>query len=443
MNNSETFYHQTGFEIAIVGLAGRFPGAKDVDEFWRNLRDGVESISFFSDEELIALGVDPETLDDPNYVKAQGTLENVELFDASFFGYTPREAQTMDPQHRLFLECAWEALENAGYDAKKYNGLIGVYAGTSRNTYLLNNLNSKRNLIESISDLQQTKIGNDNDFLTTRASYKLDLKGPAVVVQTACSTSLVAVHLACQGLLSGECDMAMSGGVSIRLPQNMGYFYQEGGIASPDGHCRAFDAEAQGTIGGNGVGIVVLKRLADAVAAGDHIYAVIKGSAINNDGALKVGYTAPSIEGQAEVITKALAMAEIQPETVSYVEAHGTGTTLGDPIEIAALTQAFRANTDQNGYCAIGSVKTNIGHLDATAGVAGLIKTILALKHKEIPPSLHFVQPNPKIDFDNSPFYVNNKLAAWDAHGNSRRAGISSFGIGGTNAHAVLEEAPL
>ncbi len=306
MDYAGTSHHQTGFEIAIIGIAGRFPGANNIDEFWQNLRDGVESISFFSDEELVASNIDSETLTDPNYVKAGGVIEDSEFFDAQFFGFTPMEAQTMDPQHRIFLECALEALEDAGYDAEKYTGSIGIYAGVAVNTYLVNNLLSNHNFVESIDDMSKT-IASDKDFLTTRVSYKLNLKGPAIVVQTACSTSLVAVHLACQSLLSGECDIALGGGVSIKVPQKRGYFYQEGGIGSPDGHCKAFDANAQGTVGGNGVGIVVLKRLSDALTDGDHLYAVIKGSAINNDGSLKVGYTAPGVEGQAEAIKKALA----------------------------------------------------------------------------------------------------------------------------------------
>jgi acyl transferase domain-containing protein/thioesterase domain-containing protein/acyl carrier protein len=431
--------HHNSLEIAIVGMAGRFPGAKDLDELWQHLRDGVESIAFFSDEELAASGIDPTVPSDSQYVKARGVLEDAELFDAAFFGFSPREAELMDPQHRLFLACAWEALEHAGYTAEAYTGSIGVYAGASMNTYLLRNLYPNRDLIGSGAALS---IGSDKDHLATRVSYKLNLDGPSVVVQTACSTSLVAVHLACQSLLGGECDVALAGGVSVIVPQKVGHVYQEGGIYSPDGHCRAFDARAQGTVFGNGVGIVVLKRLQDALAEGDCIHAVIKGSAINNDGSSKVGYTAPSVEGQARVIARALAMADIDPDTISYIEAHGTGTALGDPIEIAALTQAFRARTDRKGFCAIGSVKTNVGHLDVAAGVTGLIKTVLALQHKMLPPSLHFEQPNPQIDFANSPFYVNSKLADWPAGKYPRRAGVSSFGIGGTNAHVVLEEAP-
>jgi len=434
-------FSRNGLEIAIIGMAGRFPGAKNIEEFWQNLRNGVESITTFTNEELIADGIDPDLLNNPNYVKAGAVLEDIELFDAEFFGFNPREAEIIDPQHRLFLECAWEAMENAGYNSKMYPGLIGVYAGAGSNNYVLN-IYSNQNIRNSI-DRNQLFFGNDKDFLATRVSYKLDLEGPAVGIQTACSTSLVAVHLACRGLLSGECDIALAGGVAIDVPQKEGYLYQEGGIVSPDGRCRAFDAKAQGTVFSNGVGIVVLKRLEDAIADGDCIHAVIKGSAINNDGAFKVSYTAPRIDGQAKVIRAAQVMAEVDPETITYIETHGTGTSLGDPIEISALTQVFRASTDKKGFCAVGSVKTNIGHSDITAGVAGLIKTVLALKHKQIPPSLHFQQPNPEIDFDNSPFYVNTTLSDWQTNGTPRRAGVSSFGIGGTNAHVILEEAPV
>jgi len=429
-----------GSEIAIIGLAGRFPGAKTVNEFWNNLQNGVESISFFTDEELLASGIESDILNDPKFVKARAELDDVELFDAEFFSFNPREAEITDPQHRLFLECAWEALENAGYDSETYKGSIGVYAGSSLSGYLLN-VYLDPNLRTSI-DPHQLAIAGDKDFLTTRVSYKLNLEGSSYTVQTACSTSLVAVHLACQSLLNGECDVALAGGVSISSSRKTGYFYKEGGIGSPDGHCRAFDAKAQGTVGGEGVGIVVLKRLEDALADGDSIHAVIKGSAINNDGSFKVSYTAPRIDSQAKVIKTAQVVAEVEPETITYIEAHGTGTSLGDPIEIAALTQAFGGEIPQKGFCAIGSVKTNIGHLDAAAGVAGLIKTVLALKHQQIPPSLHFEEPNPQIDFASSPFYVNTSLSDWQANGTPRRAGVSSFGIGGTNAHVVLEEAP-
>jgi acyl transferase domain-containing protein/acyl carrier protein len=428
-----------GLQIAIVGMAGRFPGAADVETFWKNIAAGVESIKFFSDEELQSAGVKSSLRKDPKFVSAACRLEGVDLFDASFFGFTPREAEIIDPQQRLFLECAWEALEAAGYDPEAYKGTVGVYAGSALHRYVEN---------FAISDTQnpaggfQATISNDKDHLSTRVSYKLNLTGPSVAVQTACSTSLVAVHMACQALVSGECDMALAGGVALLVPRPFGYVHQDGSMQSPDGHCRAFDAKARGTIFGEGMGIVVLKRLDDARADGDTIYAVIQGSAINNDGAQKVGYTAPSAGGQAKVIRVAQAVAEIEPETIGYVEAHGTGTELGDPIEIAALTQAFRAGTEKKGFCAIGSVKTNIGHANTAAGVAGLIKTALALKHKTLPPSLHFEAPNPKIDFANSPFYVNTEAKPWKADGRPRRAAVSSFGVGGTNAHAVLEEAP-
>ncbi|TCP59152.1 acyl transferase domain-containing protein [Tumebacillus sp. BK434] len=426
--------------IAIVGMAGRFPGAADIGQFWQNLRDGVESVSWLSEEELLRAGRDPELVTDPQYVKAAAMLDGVDLFDAAFFGYNPREAETIDPQQRLFLETAWTALEHAGYQAEAYDGLISVFAGAGMNRYLLYNLAPNRALVKALGEAQMM-IGNDKDFLATRTAYKLNLKGAAVGVQTACSSSLVAVHMACQSLLSRECDMALAGGVTIAVPQENGYLYHEGGIASDDGHTRTFDAKAKGTVFGSGLGIVVVKRLDDAVADGDTIYAVIKGSAINNDGSQKVSYTAPSIEGQVGVISEALAIGGVEPETVSYIEAHGTATPLGDPIEIASLTKVFRATTDRTQYCAIGSVKSNVGHLDIAAGVTGLIKTTLALQHKELPPSLHFETANPAIDFGGSPFYVNTKLREWKTDG-PRRAGVSSFGFGGTNAHVVLEEAP-
>ncbi|WP_445634031.1 type I polyketide synthase [Nostoc sp. DSM 114161] len=441
MNSPTETYSNNGSEIAIIGLTGRFPGAKNLDEFWHNLQNGVESISFFSDEELLASGVDSELISNPNYVKANAILEDAELFDAAFFGFNPRDAEMTDPQHRIFLECAWEALENAGYNSETYNGAIGVFASSNLSGYLLN-IYFNQNIRNSIDEHQLT-IAADKDYLATRTSYKLNLTGPSYAVQTACSSSLVAVHLACQSLLNGECDIALVGGVSISASRKTGYLYKEGGIKSPDGHCRAFDAKAQGTVSGEGVGIVVLKRLEDTLNDGDFIHAVIKGSAINNDGSNKVSYTAPRIEGQAKVIKTAQFVAEVEPETITYIEAHGTGTSLGDPIEIAALTQAFQSSTKNKNFCAIGSLKTNIGHLDAAAGVAGLIKTVLALKHKQIPPSLHFEKPNPQIDFANSTFYVNNKLSEWKADKYPRRAGVSSFGIGGTNAHVILEEAPL
>ncbi|MCA1636566.1 MAG: type I polyketide synthase, partial [Acidobacteria bacterium] len=425
--------------VAIIGMAGRFPGARDTQAFWQGLRDGVESISFFTDEMLLKNGTDPSWLKEPNYVKARGVLEDIDLFDAEFFGMNPREASITDPQHRIFLECACEALDHAGCNPDTYEGLIAVFAGQSMSSYLVHLYLSAGNE-ENLSPVE-TMVGNDKDFLSSRIAYKLNLRGPAITVQTSCSTSLDAIHLASQSLLAGECDLALAGGVSVSVPQVRGYFY-DGGINSPDGHCRAFDAHARGTIDGSGAGVVALKRMPDAVRDRDHVLAVILGSAINNDGSRKVGYTAPSVEGQARVIADALAVAGVDPSTISYVEAHGTGTVLGDPIEVAALTQAYRARTDRRQYCAIGSVKTNIGHLDAAAGVAGLIKTVLALRHRELPPSLHYREPNPKIDFAASPFYVNAELREWAGGETPRRAAVSSFGIGGTNAHAVLEEAP-
>ena len=442
MKDNESFGKEENLDIALIGMAGQFPGAKTIEQFWQNLRDGRESISFFSDNELASATIDRTLLDNPNYVKAAPILEDIERFDAAFFGFEPQEAEVIDPQHRFFLECAWEALESAGYDPETYNGAIGIYGGASTNTYLLENLYSNRDIIDPVGGGSKPLQGISQAFLTTSVSYKLNLKGPSITLQTFCSTSLVAVHLACQSLLNEECDMALAGGVSIRVPQKAGYFYQEGGMLSPDGHCRAFDAKGRGTVFGSGVGLVVLKRLEDAIADGDCIHAVIKGSAVNNDGSLKVNYTAPSVEGQADAIVDALESAGVNPEEISYIETHGTGTAMGDLIEIAALNKAFDSSNLQKGFCAIGSVKTNVGHLDAAAGIASLIKTTLALKHEQIPPSLHFERANPQIDFANSPFYVNTKLSEWKADRLPRRAGVSALGYGGTNAHIILEEAP-
>lgn len=424
--------------IAIVGMSGRFPGAMNVRQFWENLRAGKESIMRYSDEDLLNSGVDPTLLSSANYVKAGAPIDGVDLFDASFFGCSPREAESMDPQQRLFLEHAWESLEDAGCDPARFDGRIGVFAGASPNSYLLLNLHSCQRP-KKLNDIS-IALGNNADFLAMRVAYKFNLRGPAVVVQSSCSTSLVAIHLACQSLLEYQSDMALAGGVSINLPLGTGYEYETNGIYSPDGHCRAFDASAQGTVGGNGVGVVVLKRLVDAFDDGDSIYAIIRGSAINNDGSDKVGFSAPSVSGQADVITAAHAIADVSPDQISYVETHGTGTPLGDPIEIAALTQAFRTKTNKKQYCAIGSLKSNIGHLDAAAGVSSLIKTALALKHATLPASLHFERPNPEINFDESPFYVNSESTPWVPVGRTRIAGVSSFGMGGTNAHLVLEE---
>jgi len=423
--------------IAIVGMAGRFPGARDLEELWRNLRDGVESVRFLSPEEMAAAGVAARAAADRAWVPAVAMPDGIDEFDAPFFGISHREAEILDPQHRLFLEACWAALEDAGHAPGTGGGVVAVYGGATTSTYLLFNLSRNRQVLETVDPLQLI-VGNAVDSLATRVSYKLDLKGASHAVQCACSSSLVAVHLACQALLNEECDMALAGGVSVNVGQRGGYRYQEDSILSPDGHCRAFDAAASGTIFGGGVGVLVLKRLEDALADRDPVRAVILGSAANNDGGVKVGYTAPSVEGQAAVITEALAVAGVEPETLSYLEAHGTGTALGDPIEVQALTQAFGS---RRGHCAMGTVKSNIGHLDIAAGVAGLIKTVLALEHRQIPPSLHFEEPNPRIDFADSPVYVNRSLIDWPGP-QPRRAGVSSFGFGGTNAHVVLEEAP-
>ncbi|MGJ7611901.1 MULTISPECIES: SDR family NAD(P)-dependent oxidoreductase [unclassified Variovorax] len=434
----------SGIEIAIVGMAGRFPGADDVDALWRNVRDGVESVTRFTDAQLRAQGVSQALLDDPAYVKAGTQFKGFDQFDAGFFGYSPREAEYLDPQQRIFLECAWAALEHAGCDAHAWAGKVGVYAGEGPNLYLMRHLLPAFGLGDGrgIADLLGLMSGNSGGSLCTRVAYKLNLRGPAVTVQTACSTSLAAVHTACQALLGYDCDMALAGGVWLNLLQDGGYLYQQGAILSPDGHCRAFDEKAAGTVIGSGAGLVVLKRLDDALRDGDTIHAVIKGSAANNDGADKVGFTAPSVNGQAEVIRAAQLIAGVSAESIGYIEAHGTGTVLGDPIELAALTQAFQSASGGTKHCAIGSVKTNIGHLDAAAGVTGLIKTVMALKHKTLPASLHFERSNPQIDFAGGPFYVNAATKPWPAGAMPRRAGVSSFGIGGTNVHVVLEEAP-
>lgn len=432
--------------IAIIGMSCRFPGANDVEAFWRNLCEGVESITRFADGEVYA--ADRGLLGQPNYVKAGAFLNGVDLFDAHFFGYSAKEAEMMDPQQRILLECAWEALEQAGYTPDAYPGRVGMYAGAGPNTYLLNNVYPAhrfahgRGFWQPMHDLALT-LGHEKDFLPTRISYKLNLTGPSVNVQTACSTSLVAVHMACQALRNGECDLGLAGAVSISLPQNIGYLHHEGMIFAPDGHCRSFDASAQGTVFGDGAGMVVLKLLDHALADGDHIYAVIRGSAVNNDGAAKVGYAAPSVVGQSKVISAALRSAQVSASSISYVEAHGTGTAVGDPVEVEALSGAYRQDTAQTGFCAIGSVKTNFGHLMIAAGMPGLVKTALSLQRGLLPPSLHYVRPNPRIDFANSPFYVNTQLAAWPVNGTPRRAGVSAFGMGGTNAHLILEEAPM
>ncbi|RKG52246.1 polyketide synthase [Corallococcus sp. AB011P] len=427
--------------IAIVGMSGRFPGAPSVEALWHNVRDGVESFVALDDRDLETAGVDPALSSRPGYVRAAYPLEGVDRFDAAFFGLSPRAAEILDPQHRLFLECAWEALEHAGYDAESWPKAVALFAGTGAPAYLYSQLIPQRELLGTVGTYQ-VGISNEKDFLPTRVAHKLGLRGPCIAVQTACSSSLVAVHLACQSLLSGESSLALAGGVSLSLPQRAGYLAQEGDILSPDGHCRAFDARAQGTVRGSGAGIVVLKRLTDALAQGDTIHAVIRGSAVNNDGAGRAGYTAPGAEGQAAVISEALGVAGVKPGDIQYIEAHGTATPLGDPIEVSALNQAFRSRANAPGTIALGSLKTNIGHLDTAAGVAGLIKVVMALRHQQLPPSLHFERPNPAIDFAAGPFFVNNTLRPWESRGAPRRAGVSSFGIGGTNAHVILEEAP-
>lgn len=438
MKESASTHSETG--IAIVGVAGRFPGARTVKDFWRNLTEGVEAIHFASAEELTAAAIDPGLMANPDYVPAAGIVHEPDYFDAAFFGFSAREAEIIDPQQRVFLECAWDALEDAGCDPASYPGAIGVFAGAGMNTYGVVNLLSNPVVIESVGGYQ-VMVGNDKDFLCSRVAYKLNLRGPAVGVQTACSTSLVAVQMAFESLRRRECDMALAGGVSIPIPQHPGYLYMPGMILSRDGHCRAFDAAASGTVPGGGAGIAVLKRLDDAIADQDHIYAVIRGAAVNNDGSAKVGYSAPSVEGQSAVIKKAMQMAGFSPESIGYIEAHGTGTEVGDPIEIAALSRVFESATVKPESCRLGSVKTNIGHLDTAAGIAGLIKTALAVEHRAIPATLHFIQTNPMIDFKKTPFVVNASLTPYDK-AEPFRAGVSSFGIGGTNAHVSLEQAP-
>nr|WP_225942238.1 polyketide synthase [Sporosarcina limicola] len=423
--------------IAIIGMSLRFPGANNPYEFWENLRNGKESISQILDDELEPASFHQDLKLSKRIIRAGGFINNALSFDPEFFRMSEKEAKNMDPQHRMFLECSWEAVESAGYNLEEIEKPVSLYAGCASGTY---HTQSSRDI--SIADQFQQDLLSRSTFLTTRVSYKLNLTGESILVDTACSTSLVAVHMACQSLLLGQSDYALAGGISLRFPQKTGYLYEPSFIFSPDGHCRAFDKDAEGTVEGNGGGVVFLKRLSDALNDGDPIHAVIKGSAINNDGNMKIGYTAPSTKGQADVIARAQAAANVSPDSISYIEAHGTGTKLGDPIEIEALNKVFRSQTNKKQFCGIGSVKTNIGHLGSAAGIAGLIKTALALKYKEIPPSLHFKEPNPEIDFENSPFYVCSRNSPWDTKNTPRRAGVSSFGIGGTNAHIILEETP-
>lgn len=418
--------------IAVIGMACRFPGARDPEEFWANLVAGADSVTRFPPQR--ASGGQGRV-----YVPAGAFVTDPDWFDAGYFGYSPREAQIIDPQHRVFMECAVEALEAAGCDPERHPGAIGVYAGAGDTAYAAT-LRAHQATLPSVTDWE-IRLATGADFLTSRVAYKLGLRGPTITVRAACATSLVAVHLAAQGLLAGDCDLALAGGVTIRLPAEPS-LYTEGGVVSPDGMCRSFDAGAQGLVGGQGACVVALKRLPEALTAGYPIHAIMRGSAVNNDGADRIGYTAPSIEGQSAVIRTAQLVAGVDPQTITYVEAHGSATPIGDPIEIAALTRAFQAGSQRRGYCAIGSVKTNIGHTDAAAGGAGFIKTVMALEHGYIPPSLHFTEPNPQIDFETTPFRVVTRLRPWQPEGIPRRAGVNSFGIGGTNAHVVLEQPP-
>ncbi len=451
MNNNDAFddnqdgyddaYDDVNNDIAIIGMAGRFPKAENIEEFWTNLVSSTDCITRFSREEMEKMGVSQAALDDPNFVRAAGYIPDQDKFDAHFFEMNPREAANLDPQHRFALEVAWHALEHAGYTSESVNGSVGVFAGVNMSTYFIFNL-LKGDEASSAADALDTQISVDKDMFASRISYKLNLNGPSIALGTACSTSLVCIHLACQSLLNGESKMALAGGSHLSTPNCTGHIYHQGGYSSPDGYCRAFDARGQGTVGGAGTCFLVLKRLDDALADNDTIYAVIKGSAVNNDGSEKIGYTAPSITGQTNIIAEAQAVAGVEPDSIRFIEAHGTGTELGDPIEFTALTRAFRLQTDRKNFCGIGSVKTNIGHLGVAAGAASVVKAALALKHKLIPESLNFEKPNPKLDIENSPFYVVDKLTSIEPGEQPARAGVSSLGIGGTNAHIVLEEPP-
>lgn len=430
-----------GTALAIVGMAGRFPGASTLEQFWQNIAGKVCSINFYSQEELLAAGIKPEDIQQPNYVRAGVVLENIDRFDASFFGFTPREAEIMDPQYRLFLECSWEALEVAGYDIEQFDGLVGVFAGSGYKNYLLHHVMPNQSVTNMMSEFQLS-LFHEHDVLATQIAYRLNLKGPALTVQTFCSTSLAAVHLAAQSLLTYDCDIALAGGVALNALQLKGYFYDEGTVVSPNGHCHPFDARAHGSVMSNAVAVVALKRLQDALVDGDHIHAILRGSAMNNDGSRRVNYTAPGVDGQAAVIANAMSNAGVHPETIAYIEANGTGTRLGDAIELAAMEKAFASKTRKRQFCAIGSLKPNIGHVDRASGVAGLIKTALALSHRQLPPHLNYAEPNPDVNLEAGPFYINEQLLPWPKQQGPRRAGVSSFGLGGTNVHAILEEAP-
>ncbi|MGC5009259.1 type I polyketide synthase [Streptosporangium sp. DT93] len=433
--------HTPREDVAIIGFGLRLPGADGPDRFWENIAEGRECLTRFDRDELTAEGVPESVLTDPAYVPVRGVISGVEDFDPGLFGMPPREVQVTDPQQRLFLECAFEALENAGYTQETAPGPIGVYAGTGRNHYLTRNVLGHPELVRNLGEMAML-VGHEKDHVATRTAYRLGLRGPAITVQSSCSTSLVAVHMAVQSLLRYEADLMLAGGASIVLPQRSGYLHSPHDILSPDGHCRAFAKDARGAVPGNGVGVVVLKRHGDALRDRDTVYAVVKGSAINNDGGRKVGYTAPSVSGQADVIRAAHAAAGVGADTIQYVETHGTGTELGDRIEVEALIRAF-GDSAGPGSCALGTLKPNIGHVDIAAGVAGLIKASLALWHGLIPPSINCEHEEPDLGLDGSPFYVNRALRPWPATDGPRRGSVSAFGVGGTNAHVVLEEAPV
>lgn len=426
--------------IAVIGMQARFPGADDVEQYWANLLAGRDSLSRFSPEELDA-GIPDKLRGHASYVPVRGVIADGDKFDAAFFGISPREAEVLDPQQRVFLELAWHALENAGYAPGTSDAMVGVFAGMSNNSYFANHVAKHPEVLEMFGEIP-AMVANEKDYVATRVSYKLDLRGPSISIATACSTSLVAVCHAFNSLLDYQCDIALAGAVALSCPQERGYLFQEGSIMAPDGKVRAFDSHAQGTVFGNGAGIVVLKRLSEALADGDTIHAVIRGAAMNNDGADKVSFTAPSVAGQAQVIELAQAFAGVGPDEIDYIESHGTGTPLGDPIEVTALTQAFRRATDRRNYCGLGSVKPNVGHLDVAAGVAGLIKLVLAVKHGKLPATLNFDEPNPELGLADSPFYIVDRAMDWPDTGRPRRGGVSAFGLGGTNAHVIVEQAP-
>ncbi|MEL7208284.1 MAG: polyketide synthase, partial [Actinomycetota bacterium] len=428
-------------ELAIIGMSGRFPGAADVDELWQLVLAGGQAMHDVPLDALRALGVPEDRAADPRYVAVVSALDHADCFDAEFFGLSRREAEIMDPQHRILLECAWGALEHAGYDPATVDGRIGVFGGVAQNSYLRQVLSTRPDIMEQFAGYPLL-IGSEREYAITRIAFQLDLRGPAISVNTACSTSGVALHLAGQSLLAGECDVALVGGARIQAPLGVGYRYEPDGILSPDGRCRPFDAAAAGTIAASGAAMLALKRLSDAERDGDTVHGVVRGTAVNNDGGDKAGFTAPGHQGQIDVIGEALAVAEVDAGSISYVEAHGTGTHLGDPIEVAALTAAFGADGTGPDRCVLGSVKSNIGHLDAAAGVAGIIKTVMAMRHHVLPPTANFVVPNPEIDFDAGPFVVTDQPEHWPATDRPRRAGVSSFGLGGTNSHVILEEPP-